>query len=121
MPHLTLSSQESLLQFFDGGDAAPAQPPTPPVMGKTFDKKVDGERLSSQQRRVEELMSDGEPRTLLQIAIALRKLYGAHFPEASISARLRDMRRAGYTIERSRKTPKSGLWIYTAVKAEVAL
>ena len=117
MAHLAISSQESLLRFFDGGvEAVPVQPP---ILGKTFDREVDGERLSSQQRRVEELMLDGEWRTLPEIAVALRKLYKHQFPEASISARLRDLRRAGYTVERRRKGTARGLWEYRAVKAEV--
>lgn len=113
-----LTVQDSLLQFLEGELPAPITAPS--ILGKTFDKKVDAERLGSQQRRVEELMSDSEWRTLHDIAVALRKLYGSHFPEASISARLRDLRRAGYTVERERKGANSGLWRYRAVKAEVA-
>jgi hypothetical protein len=114
MPHVAITTQESLLSFFDGEIPAP---PPPPVLGETFEKRADGERLKSQQRRVEELMQDGEWRTLHEIAVALRKQFGGHFPEASISARLRDMRRAGYTVERERKGPNAGLWKYRAVKA----
>lgn len=34
-------------------------------------------------------------------------------PEASASARLRDLRRAGLTVERRRRgDPKAGLWEY---------
>jgi len=118
MPHLAITTQDSLLQFFEGETQAPAIQPA--ILGKTFDKKVDGERLGSQQRRVEELMLDGEWRSLHEIAVALRKLYSNHFPEASISARLRDLRRTGYTVERERKTARGGLWVYRAFKAEVA-
>jgi hypothetical protein len=116
MAHTLITTQESLLSFFDGEMPAP---PPPPILGETFEKRADGERLGSQQRRVEELMQDGEWRSLNEIAVALRKLYRTHFPEASISARLRDMRRAGYVIERKRKQPTGGLWVYRALKLEV--
>jgi hypothetical protein len=132
MPQLTFSSQTSLLSDFDSDDSLSLSGEVvfkpidyrglgPVVLGSTFEPKVDRERLSSQQRRVEELVSDGEPRTLYEIAVALRKLYPhTHFPEASISARLRDMRRVGYIVERTRKSAKSGLWVYRAVKTGVA-
>jgi hypothetical protein len=111
-----LASQFSLFPGFEPGDS---EKPSDPA--NSFDAKLDRERLSSQMRRVEELMQDGESRTLHEIAVALRKLYpGSHFPEASLSARLRDMRRAGYTVERERRSAKSGLWQYRAVKPEVA-
>jgi hypothetical protein len=118
MPNLAISAQESIFSLFDGNSQPP--PIQAAILGETFDKKADGERLGSQQRRVEELMLDGEWRSLHEIAVALRKLYGVHFPEASISARLRDLRRAGYTVERERKSAKSGLWLYRTVKMEVA-
>lgn len=117
MAHAPVITQDSLLSFFDGEAPAKAQPA---ILGATFDKKLDGERLTSQQRRVEELMSDGEWRTLHDIAVALRKLYGGHFPEASLSARLRDLRRAGYIVEHKRQSPWTAVWIYRAVKKEVA-
>lgn len=67
-------------------------PPIP--RGSTFDEKRDGPRLSDQARRVFMLMRDGQRRTLRQIAIDTGD------PEASISARLRDLRAAGYTVNK---------------------
>lgn len=69
------------------------RPPTP--RGETFDKARDGKRLCEQALRVFDVMRDGKPRTLRQIAIET----GA--PEASASARLRDIRAAGYTVDRA--------------------
>lgn len=67
-------------------------PPTPE--GETFDKDRDGPRLAAQARRVFDLMRDGQWRTLGTIsALTLA-------PEASCSARLRDLRKVGYTVDR---------------------
>lgn len=80
--------------------------------GATFDAAQDGSRLSSQLNATRELMLDGEWRNLAQIALALRKR-GLHVTEASISARLRDLRKAkfgGYSVVRRRLL--GGLWEY---------
>jgi hypothetical protein len=63
--------------------------------GDTFDPDRDGERLGAQMAAVFALMRDGAWRTLGEIAAQS----GA--PEASVSARLRDIRnKLGYTVER---------------------
>lgn len=86
----------------------------PPVQGATFDSGLDGERLSEQCRRVFELMRDGAWRTLAMIG------EGADAPEASASARCRDLRRwlaehcAG-TVERKRDEHIPGLHWYRVV------
>jgi DNA-binding NarL/FixJ family response regulator len=67
----------------------------------------DRERLNSQLWRVYRLMRDGKPRTLKQIADAVRG------SESSVSARLRDLRKArfgGHQVERRRVA--GGLWEY---------
>ncbi len=69
---------------FDGATYAPAQ---------------DHARLTRQLDEVFEHMKDGVQRTLSDIASALDK------PQASISARLRDLRKekfGGHTVERKR-------------------
>ncbi|MGA7887634.1 MAG: hypothetical protein WCA44_18010 [Acidobacteriaceae bacterium] len=101
---------------------------TPPLFdleaakhGSTLDPVQDLPRLQSQQKRVEALMADGQWRTLAKIVKEMQRRHGVFCGEAAISARLRDMRRGGWTIERQRVTPKSGLWMYrAAVKAEAA-
>ena len=86
--------QPSLLDLsprFDGPDLEPA----------------DHQRLARQLALVLALMRDGRWRTLREIA----ELTGA--PEASVSARLRDLRKpakGGYTVERRRVT--QGLYAY---------
>jgi DNA-binding transcriptional ArsR family regulator len=63
-------------------------------LGETFDENRDGKRLCAQAIRVYEAMKDGQERTLEQIS----ELTGD--PQASVSARLRSLRGAGFTVER---------------------
>ena len=55
--------------------------------GETYDHAKDSPRLTTQYRAVFALMLDGGWRTLREISSS------TGFPEASISARLRDMRK----------------------------
>ena len=83
--------------------------------GATFDAKHDAKRLSSQLDATREVMLDNEWRTLAALVLALRKR-GLHVTEASISARLRDLRKAkfgAYSVERRRLL--GGLWEYRIV------
>ncbi len=78
--------------------------------GSTFSAPLDGKRLSTQFERVRELMSDHAWRTLAEIQAA------AGGTEASISARLRDLRKVRFgrhTVERRRRgDPRRGLHEY---------
>ena len=88
---------------------------TPPVIhgdrdGETFDRARDGKRLNAQASAVYRVMSDGAWRSLSQIAAA------TDAPEASVSARLRDLRKpcfGGHTVER--RHVERGLWLYRVV------
>lgn len=74
--------------------------------GETFQPE-DAPRLGRQLDRVRELMADGRWRTLGQIAA------GAGGSEASVSARLRDLRKARHgrlVVERLNRG--GGLWLY---------
>jgi hypothetical protein len=65
--------------------------------GATYDHARDGARLADQTRLVFDLMKDGRFRTLATVA----EQTGA--PEASVSARLRDLRKerfGGHTVNR---------------------
>lgn len=69
----------------------------PAFHGATIVPERDVPRLARQLERVRDLMLDSEKRTLEEIAVTL----GA--PEASVSARLRDLRRprhGGFTVTR---------------------
>jgi len=65
--------------------------------GSTYSRERDGSRLTRQAERVKALMADGQWRTLAQISEATGD------PQASVSARLRDLRKrrnGGHTVER---------------------
>ena len=88
-------------------------PARPLFDGTTFDEEQDGERLTNQLARVKAYMlaNAGTPKTLSEISRATRA------PEASVSARLRDLRKprqGSLVVERVRVGP--GLFAYS-VKA----
>ena len=69
--------------------------------GTTFDSFVDMDRLNDQMKRVYSVMKDSNWRTLTEIASATGD------PEASVSARLRDFRKArfgSFQVNRRRKS-----------------
>lgn len=75
--------------------------------GSTFVPELDRTRLKAQLVRVRELMRDGLPRTLSQIADATGD------PESSVSARLRDLRKPRYGMWTvCRKRLPNGLHMY---------
>jgi hypothetical protein len=87
----------------------------PDFDGETYRRALDHQRLGAQLLRVALYMSDGEWRTLRMIARATDD------PEASISARLRDLRKrkfGGHTVERDRI--RGGLYRYRIVLTERA-
>jgi len=78
--------------------------------GETYDRDRDKIRLNTQTESVYNYMCDGQWRTLGQIAQATRS------PQASISARLRDLRKdrfGGHTVER--RYVAAGLWQYRLI------
>lgn len=81
--------------------------------GSTYDRAIDGPRLSTQLEAVRDLMVDGVWRTLAQIQTAIGR--GS---EAAISARLRDLRKdkfGSYQVDRRRRG-ETGLWEYRVTK-----
>jgi hypothetical protein len=83
-----------------------ASAPAPTFDGETIAPE-DNPRLSAQLDRVRDLMLDGRWRTLAAVSKALG------YPEASVSARIRDMRKAKFgefVVER--KHHSRGLWYY---------
>lgn len=84
---------------------------TDPVGGTTYIPALDRERLGEQLLRVIDAMEDGNWRTLREIANLTDD------PEASISARLRDVRKLyGIDAMESRRRPsvdaRRGVWEY---------
>jgi hypothetical protein len=83
--------------------------------GVTFDRKRDGARLDKQMRDVWALMRDGMPYTLDRLAEL------TNHPEASISARIRDLRKpkfGGHHVERTYLG--HGVWVYRVILPEDA-
>jgi hypothetical protein len=75
--------------------------------GQTYEPALDNQRLSTQLDAVFAVMADGRWRTLREIAVATNK------PEASVSARLRDLRKTrfgAWNVERERVS--GGLFRY---------
>lgn len=92
--------------LFAGSDAYGMPIP----VGATFDPALDGPRLNAQARRVFAAMKGGAWMTLGELSAATGD------PEASVSARLRELRRpefGGYAVNRRRRgEAKRGLWEY---------
>ena len=85
----------------------PQAPPKRDFGGETFQPERDGDRLHAQLVKVFHAMKDGEWRTLAGISSET----GA--PEASVSARLRDLRKekfGGHDVQR--RFVRRGLFEY---------
>lgn len=82
---------------------------TPAFGGETYEPELDEVRLTRLLDRVRDLMSDGHWRMLSNI----QAYCGGS--EASVSARLRDLRKEGLRVERMRIQGKNGVWIYRVV------
>jgi len=79
--------------------------------GDTYDPELDHVRLNAQTLRVWSALRSGRSLTLRQIADETGD------PEASVSARLRDLRKpkfGGHTVER-RRLGDSGLFVYRLI------
>jgi hypothetical protein len=86
--------------------------------GDTFNEDLDGDRLRKQLAAVWHVMSDGQWRTLEQLAKE------ADAPEPSVSARLRDFRKerfGSYRVERQRIPNGNGLHIYRIPRGQKAV
>ena len=80
--------------------------------GKTYNPTLDKVRLNKQLTHVFQFMKDGLWHTLFAVSTC------TGYPEASISARLRDLRKdrfGAHTVERRRRTDGGGTWEYRLV------
>ena len=84
--------------------------------GRTYDAALDAQRLGAQLTRVIQAMSDGKWRTLSEIQARILAMHAKRDPEASLSARLRDIRKLyGEPAMESRRRTEDGidgLWEY---------
>jgi hypothetical protein len=85
----------------------------PLFKGETFEREHDEQRLKTLQNRVERFMGSGRWHTLSEIQTACGG------SEASCSARLRDMRGAGWNVERRARGERArGLFEYRCTRTE---
>lgn len=94
-------------QLGDGLYVLPTPPAATAFDGQTYKPERDHARLAGQMQTVFDAMKDGIARTLAQI----EEITSA--PQASISARLRDLRKekfGGHTVERI--SVGGGLFLY---------
>jgi hypothetical protein len=85
----------------------------PDYDGETYEPEHDRARLNAQTKRVWTVMQSGSWFSLREIAERTGD------PEASVSARLRDLRKekfGGHTVERIRAQDRSGLFFYRVVE-----
>lgn len=85
--------------------------------GPAYDRAHDGERVDTQMLRVRDfLLESGEWLTLSEICAGLEVQWECRFPESSISAQLRHLRKkqfGGYHVDKRRRGgPGQGLFEY---------
>lgn len=86
----------------------------PPIYGVDVTPS-DVVRLQSQYERVKAVMLDRAWHTLAEIADTVQG------SQTSVSARLRDMRKAGFTVDRKRDEHNAGLWWYKVTESDMAV
>ena len=83
--------------------------------GDTYDAALDKDRLTSQLGATFDVLRSGRWVTLAELALQVTNLTGRHASEASVSARIRDLRKdrfGGHKVVRRRHEQKAGLWEY---------
>lgn len=83
----------------DEGHAAERVSAMPDFDGETYERALDHDRLGAQMLRVAHVMKDGKWHTLAEVAKVTED------PEASVSARIRDLRKlkfGGHSVNRER-------------------
>lgn len=89
--------------------------PVVPFRGADYVPSRDEARLTNQIDRVLAVCKDGQWRTLQNLCRELSaKFSQGHFPEASVSAQLRNLRKTGIVVERRHQG--DGLYEYRVVK-----
>ena len=97
-----------------------------PQFGPAFRRDLDRQRISRQMDRVRDLMLQATARgrwlTLGEICTALEDAWRCRFPEASVSAQLRHLKKpafGAYRLEKRRRAgPGFGLFEYRLLPAD---
>jgi len=102
----------------------PVEQTHPKFDGRTYEEKLDSPRLTKQLERVREYMIGIFPawKSVYEISVALKELYGENFPTQSVSARLRDLRKkkfGSYVVDHKRREGKehNGIWEYLVYRS----
>jgi len=82
------------------------------TFGPAYDPALDGQRLAKQHERIRDYMLASGWRTLSEISQALG------YPESSISAQLRHLRKAQFGSYVVRKERRGGGWAYMVLEPE---
>lgn len=85
--------------------------------GETYEPALDRDRLVTQLEAVRQIMADGRWYAIAVLARGCKSLTGKHATEASVSARIRDLRKrkfGGHAIERRRTD--GGLFEYRLIR-----
>jgi hypothetical protein len=94
------------------------------TFGPAYDTALDRARFSTQAARVRIHMLGSGWLTLAEIRRSLERLFpGTHFPEASISAQLRHLRKprfGGHILEKRRRAGSPGVWEYLLLPPQPA-
>jgi hypothetical protein len=95
-------------------------PTTSMFAGAEYEAARDGERLLTQVERIRDLAIDGKWRTLQRLCDELRKKYPrANFPEPSVSAQLRNLKKIGYRLNKHNVLKRGYLAEYQLLAPEV--
>jgi hypothetical protein len=88
--------------------------------GTTYDEALDGKRLTGQLEAVKEALLRAGARNRWLTLREMEELFEGRYPQASISARLRDLRKpsfGGYVVERRRRLDaERGIFEYLVSK-----
>jgi hypothetical protein len=97
--------------------SCPAHPPTPSTFGPTYDEQIDGERLRTQLEVIADVMYQAFNRGQWLSLAEIEGMTG--YPQASISAQLRHLKKSvggNHTVDKRRRSQadggRGGTWEY---------
>jgi hypothetical protein len=89
------------------------------IAGATYEPIHDEQRLNRQLDKVRELMEYADLNDRWMTLSEIEVILGPGFPQASVSARLRQLRSMGHDVQRRRRgNPKLGIHEYRVARRE---
>jgi hypothetical protein len=93
-----------------------APPSGVPFAGAEFDEQRDRQCLTKQLDCILDVVKDQKWRTLQKLTADLRRRFPiVNFPECSVQAQLRNLRKIGYTVDRRNVLDKGCLFEYRVI------